>query len=223
MDLSTSANVVVSVFWRAHSGGGLERADASGLQDYEKTFVAGLPLRLLPLLPLLAVTLDLLRLVLDHSLGTSGDFDLRVLFELGAVLGDEFGRHREARRYGLLDSTSHGPLATMNLHRDLLLDRLRLRRLAQVAISSQRTELALRQRQFEAVYGCVRDMSKGTGGYPRFGYERITDQVNRYAITLQYEDQLWERFIAMAHEISWAFERYRQDRSDRLGVGDYRR
>jgi hypothetical protein len=43
-------------------------------------------------------------------------------------------------------------------------------------------------------------MGEGTGGYPGFAYECIANQVNRYSITLQYEDQLWERLVAMADD-----------------------
>ncbi len=65
-------------------------------------------------------------------------------------------------------------------------------------------------------------MGEGTGGYPGLGYERIANQVNGYSITLQYQDQLWKRFVSMTDEIGGSFEWDGQDRGDCLGRGNYR-
>lgn len=87
---------------------------------------------------------------------------------------------------------------------------------AKVAIRGQRGKLALRERQFEGIYRGIGHVREGRGGYPRFGDERISGQVNGYPLTLENQDQLWERFIAMADEIRGAFQRSTENWSDGL-------
>ncbi len=51
----------------------------------------------------------------------------------------------------------------------------------------------------------------------------VADQINRDAVALQHDDQARERFAAVADEVRRAFQRDRQNRCDRLGIGNYRR
>jgi hypothetical protein len=85
---------------------------------------------------------------------------------------------------------------------------------AQIRISGQRTELALRQRQFEGADRSIRDMGKGTGGYPGLTYERIANQVNCYFLIMQYRLQLWTCFVSMTDEARGSFEWDGEDRGD---------
>jgi hypothetical protein len=94
--------------------------------------------------------------------GTTAHRDRRRLMDNSPVLGNKFGGH--------LQTT---------------LDR------AQIRVCGQRTELALWQRQFERADGSIRDMGEGTRGDSGLGYERITDQVNCYFLTMQDRLQLW--------------------------------
>lgn len=91
---------------------------------------------------------------------------------------------------------------------------------AQIRVCSQRTELALGQRQFERADRSIRNMGEGTGGYPGFTYERIANELNRYAIALQYKDQLWEGFSPVTDEDRGAFQGDGEDWGDCLGLAD---